>query len=80
MRPAGGVFGTPGPWLNKNEFTTELLLSQDMSFKAYKMCIIAIFTHLVVKLYKNKICDVHLKLRLMLQLRAKYTVFVVCQS
>jgi len=28
-----------------------------MSFKAYKMYITAIFTHLVVKLYKNKICD-----------------------
>ena len=41
--------------------------------------ITTIFTHLVPKLYKNKICDVHLKLRLMLQSRAKYTVFVACQ-
>ena len=44
------------PWPNcvikKTE--TELLVGQVMSFKAYKMYITAIFTHLVAKLYKNK--------------------------
>ena len=33
--------------------------------------ITTMFMHLVVKLYKNNIYDVHLKLRLMLQSRAK---------
>jgi len=37
--------------------------------------IVTIFTHLLVKLQKAKIYNVHLKLRLMLQSRAKYTPF-----
>jgi len=40
-------------WCNK-DFETGLLLSQSLSFKAYKMYITAIFTHLVLKLHKNK--------------------------
>ena len=36
------------------DFETELLLSQGLIFKAYKMYITAIFTHLIAKLYKNK--------------------------
>jgi len=39
---------------NKNDFETELVLSQGLSFKAYKMYITTIFTRLVAKLYKNK--------------------------
>ena len=35
---------------NKKDFETELLLSQGSSFKAHKMYITAIFTHLVLKL------------------------------
>jgi len=31
-----------------------LLVGQNMSFKAYKMYITAIFTNVVAKLYKNK--------------------------
>jgi len=42
-------------WLrNKKYFENELLLSQGLSFNAHKLYITAIFTHLVVKLYKNK--------------------------
>jgi len=38
----------------KNDFRTELLFSQGLSLKAYKMYTTAIFTQLVVKLNKNK--------------------------
>ena len=42
-------------WLrNKKYFENELVLSQGLSFNAHKLHITAIFTHLVVKLYKNK--------------------------
>jgi len=47
---------------NKKDFEIELLLSQGLSFKAYKMYITATFTHFVAKLQKTKINDVHLKL------------------
>jgi len=40
---------------NKKDFDTELLPSQGISFKAYKMCITAIFTQSVAKLYRHKI-------------------------
>jgi len=39
---------------NKKEFETGLLLSQGLSFKAYKTYIIVTFTQLVLKLYKKK--------------------------
>ena len=38
---------------NKKYFEIGLLLSQYFSFKAYKTYILAILTHLVLKLYKN---------------------------
>jgi len=39
---------------NKKDFGTGLLHEQSLSFKAYKMYITAMSTHLVLKLYKNK--------------------------
>jgi len=39
---------------NKKYFETELLLSQGLTFKACKIYIIAIFTHLFAKLHKYK--------------------------
>jgi len=50
-------------WSNEEDFETELLLSQSLSFKTYKMCITAKFTHVVLELCKNKIHDVDLRLR-----------------
>jgi len=38
---------------NKNDFETRLLLSQSLRFKAHEKYITAIFTHLLLKLYKN---------------------------
>jgi len=48
----------------KKGFEIGLLLNQILSFKAYKMYITAIFTHLVLKLYRNKIYDIHFRLRM----------------
>jgi len=39
---------------NKKHFETRLLLSQNLRFKVCKTYITAIFTHSVLKLYKNK--------------------------
>jgi len=39
---------------NKKNFETGLLLGQSWSFKVHKLYIIATFTHLVLKLYKNE--------------------------
>jgi len=39
---------------NKIDFETGLLLSQNLRFNAYKTYITAIFTHLILKLCKNK--------------------------
>jgi len=39
---------------NNKYFETGLLLSQSLSFKAYKTYITATLTHLVSKLYENK--------------------------
>jgi len=36
-------------------YRAKSLVDQSFSFKAYKMCITDVFTHLVSKLYKNKI-------------------------
>jgi len=65
----------------KTDFETELLLSQGFSFKAYKMYSISPpYSRIYLQnCTKAKICDVRLKLRLMLQSRAKYTVLVACQ-
>jgi len=38
---------------NKKNFETEMLLSQNVRFEAYKMYITVIFTHLVLKLNKK---------------------------
>jgi len=70
-------------WIrNKKDFKTELLLSQGMSFKAYKLYITAIFTHLVVKLYKNKNLRCSFKATADAAFKGRiYTVvFVACQS
>jgi len=50
-------------WRNEEDFETESLLSQSLSFKTYKMYITAIFTHLVLELRKNKIYDINLRQR-----------------
>jgi len=43
-------------WLRRNEddFETESLLSQSLSFKTYEMYITAISTHVVLKLCNNQ--------------------------
>jgi len=41
-------------WRNEEDFETELLLSQSLSFKMYKIYITAVFTHLVLELCNNK--------------------------
>ena len=58
----------------------EFLLSQGMSLKAYKMYITATFTHLIVKLYKNKNLRCSFIATADAAVKAKYTAFVVCQS
>jgi len=45
-----------------------------------KTYITVAFTHFFSKLYKTKICDVHLRIQLMLQTRVRYTLFVARQS
>jgi len=50
-------------WSNEEDFETESLLSQSLSFKTYTMHITARFTHVVFELCKNKIYDIDLKLR-----------------
>jgi len=50
-------------WSNEEDFETESLLSQSLSFKKYKMCITAIFTHVVLELCENKVYDIDLRLR-----------------
>jgi len=50
-------------WRNEEDFETESLLSQSLSFKTYKMYITAIFTHPVLELRKNKIYDINLRQR-----------------
>jgi len=41
-------------WRNEEDFETESLLSQSLSFKTYKIYIPAIFTHLFLDLCNNK--------------------------
>jgi len=41
-------------WRNEEDFETESLLSQTLSFKTYEIYITAIFTGLVLKLCNNK--------------------------
>ena len=50
-------------WSNEEDFETESLLNQSLSFKTYKMYITAIFTHVVLELCRNKIYDIDLRLR-----------------
>jgi len=50
-------------WSNEEDFETELLHSQRLSFKTYKMYITAILTHRVFELCKNKIYDIDLRQR-----------------
>jgi len=42
------------PWRNEEDFETESLLSQSLSFKTHKIYITAIITHLVLELCNNK--------------------------
>jgi len=56
-------------WSNEEDFETESLLSQNVSFKTYKMYITAIFTHIVFELCKNKIYDIDFKATLTLETR-----------
>jgi len=65
---------------NKKDFETELLLSQGLSFKAYKTLSSPYLRIFLENGTNIKIYDVDLKLRLMLQSRTKYTVFEACQS
>ena len=41
-------------WCIEEDFESILLLTECLSFNVYKMYITAIFTHFVLKLYKNK--------------------------
>jgi len=41
-------------WSNEEDFETESLLSQSLSFKTYTIYLTAIFTHVVLKLCQNK--------------------------
>jgi len=41
-------------WSNEEDFETESLLSQSLSFKTYNMYITAIFTHVLLGLCNNK--------------------------
>jgi len=41
-------------WRNEEDFETESLLSQSLSFKTCKIYITPIFTHLVLELCNNK--------------------------
>jgi len=50
-------------WSSEEDFETESLLSQSLSFKTYKMYTTAILTHVVFELCKNKIYDINLRLR-----------------
>jgi len=50
-------------WSYEEDFETESLLSQSLSFKTYKMYITAIFARVVLELCRNKICDIELRLR-----------------
>jgi len=50
-------------WSNEEDFETESLLSQSLSFKTYKLYITAILTHVVFELCKNKIYSIDLRLR-----------------
>jgi len=43
---------------NEEDFETESLLSQCLSFKTYKICITAIFTHLVLECATIKIYNI----------------------
>jgi len=45
-------------WSSEEDFETESLLSQCLSFKRYQIYITAIFTHLVLELCNNKIYDI----------------------
>jgi len=65
---------------NKKDFKTELLLNPGLSFKAYKTLSSPYSRIFLQNGTKIKIYDVHLKLRLMLKSRAKYTVFEACRS
>jgi len=50
-------------WSNEEDFETESLLSQSLSFKTYEMYITAIYMHVVLEQRKNKIYDIDLRLR-----------------
>jgi len=55
--PEGTTLVSPGLWPNciiKKHFETGLLLSQSLSFMAYKTYTTAIFKYFVLKLYQNK--------------------------
>jgi len=59
-------------WRNEEDFETELLLSQSLSFKMYKIYITAVFTHLVLELCNNKNLRYWFKATLTLETRIGY--------
>jgi len=56
----------------EEDFETEWLLSQSLSFKTFKIYLIAIFRHVVLKLCKNKKLRYWLKATLTLETRIVY--------
>jgi len=64
----------------KKNLKLDCFLAKVRATKTYKMCITAILTHFVLKLYKNKNLRCYFKkLGLMLQTRTNYTAFVARQ-
>jgi len=59
-------------WRSEEDFETESLLTHIFSFKTYKMYIAAIFTHLVLELFKNKNLRYWFKATLTLETRIGY--------
>jgi len=61
-------------WHNEEDFETESLLSQSLSFKKYEMHITATFTNVVLELRKNKNLRYWFETTLTLETRISYIV------
>jgi len=59
-------------WRNEDDFETESLLRQSLSFKTYKIYLTAIFTHVVLKLCQNKNLRFSFKAALTLETKIGY--------
>jgi len=59
-------------WRNEEDFETESILNQSLSFKEFKMYVTAIFTHVVSELCKNEKLRYWFKATLTLEIRMGY--------